>query len=117
MPVEDPTGGTPADEAARRYADSGPSTGSRRRPEVMIDRDVRDTERTAERFQLRSAQEVASRFASLPGEPSSGKASGCSSSFVSSAVVPYWGALLGTVAGFCAMEYRYTAIHPPLNAP
>lgn len=67
-PVEDPHGGAPAGEVARRYADSGPSTGSRRRPEVMIDRDVRDKERTAERFELRSAQEVASRFALLPGE-------------------------------------------------
>jgi len=64
--VQDPHG-APAGEVARRYADSGPTTGNRRRPEAMIDRDVRDTERTSEHFDLRSASEVASKFAALPG--------------------------------------------------
>ena len=66
-PLEDPHDGAPAGVMARRYQDGGPTTGARRRPDAMIDRDERDTERTAERFELRSAQEVASRFASLPG--------------------------------------------------
>ena len=71
-PSEDLYGGSPAGIEARHYAD-GPSTGNRRRPEAMIDRDVRDKERTSEHFELRSAQEVAARFASLPG--SAGNAS------------------------------------------
>jgi len=33
----------------------------------MIDRDVRDTERTTEQWELKTAEEVASQFASLPG--------------------------------------------------
>lgn len=61
-----PQGGAQEEVEDRVYAD-GPSTGNRRRPEAMIDRDVRDKDRTAERFELRSAQEVASRFESLPG--------------------------------------------------
>lgn len=72
--MEDPHDGIPAGVVAGRYADGGPTTGSRRRPAAMIDRDVRDTERTAERFELRSAQEVASRFASLPGAAGEGDA-------------------------------------------
>jgi len=33
----------------------------------MIDRDVRDMERTTEQWELKTAEEVASQFASLPG--------------------------------------------------
>ncbi len=64
--VEDPHG-APAGVVARRFADSGPTTGRRTRPEAMIDRDVRDKERTAEQWELKTAEEVASQFASLPG--------------------------------------------------
>ena len=64
--VQDPHG-APAGVVAGRFADSGPTTGKRTRPDVMIDRDVRDTERTTEQWELKTAEEVASQFASLPG--------------------------------------------------
>ena len=64
--VTDPHG-APAGVVAQRFADSGPTTGRRTRPDVMIDRDLRDTERTTEQWELKTAEEVASQFASLPG--------------------------------------------------
>ena len=67
--VEDPHG-APAGVVAQRFADSGPTTGRRTRPEVMIDRDIRDKERTTEQWELKTAEEVASQFASLPGAAS-----------------------------------------------